>query len=71
MGPDVDDPEYSGLIPRMVFNIFHAIATSDPNLEFTIKVSYCEIYLEMIRDLINPEKNNLGIKEDKVKGFYI
>jgi len=71
MGPDIEDADYSGLIPRMVFNIFHAIGMADPNLEFTIKISYCEIYLEMIRDLINPEKNNLAIKEDRIKGFYI
>jgi len=71
MGPDIEDSDYSGLTPRMIFNTFHAIRMSDPNLEFTVKISYCEIYLEMIRDLINPDKTNLCIKEDLVRGFYI
>ena len=38
-----------------------------------IKVSYVEIYLEKIRDLLDPHrvKTNLTIREDKIKGIYI
>jgi kinesin family protein 5 len=30
-----------------------------------------EIYMEKIRDLLNPAKNNLKVHEDKQKGIYI
>jgi kinesin family protein 5 len=70
-GPDLLDPEHQGLIPRMVFSIFDSISNSDPCIEFTVKVSYCEIYLEKIRDLLNVNKNNLKIHEDRTRGVFI
>jgi kinesin family protein 5 len=30
-----------------------------------------EIYMETVKDLFDPKKNNLKIHEDKVKGIYI
>jgi kinesin family protein 5 len=30
-----------------------------------------EIYMEKIRDLLNPVKTNLKVHEDKTKGIYI
>jgi kinesin family protein 5 len=30
-----------------------------------------EIYMEKVKDLIDPKKSNLKIHEDKVKGIYI
>jgi kinesin family member 5 len=40
-------------------------------IEFTVKLSMIEIYMEKIKDLIDPKKTNLKIHEDKVKGIYI
>jgi len=34
-------------------------------------VSFIEIYNEKIRDLLNPEKVNLKIHENKDKGVYV
>jgi kinesin family protein 5 len=42
-----------GIIPRIVEDLFHAITRSEEHLEFTVKVSFVEIYLEKIRDLLN------------------
>jgi kinesin family member 5 len=70
-GPDIDDPENRGIIPRMVKTVFQHIEDADDHLEFTVKVGYCEIYLEKIRDLLFPEKQNLKISEDKARGVYI
>lgn len=70
-GPDIDDFEMQGIIPRMVHKVFEDISSTDSYIEFTVKVSYCEIYLEQIKDLINPDKNNLKIHEDKTRGIFI
>ena len=70
-GPDVDDNYQMGLIPRMILSIFEEISNSDPYIEYTIKVSYCEIYLEKIRDLLDINKTNLKIHEDRTRGVYI
>ena len=70
-GPDLHDPELSGITPRMIYSIFESISNSDPCIEFTVKVSYCEIYLEKIRDLLNTDKNNLKIHEDRSRGVFI
>jgi len=53
-GENIDDPIQSGLIPRMVYQLFSKIAIADRQLEFTIKVGYCEIYLERVKDLLEP-----------------
>jgi kinesin family protein 5 len=40
------------LIPRIVEQIFAAIVEADSNIEYTVKVSYMEIYMEKIKDLL-------------------
>ncbi|XP_037550333.1 kinesin-1 heavy chain-like [Nematolebias whitei] len=59
------DPEMMGIIPRIVQDIFNYIYSMDENLEFHIKVSYFEIYLDKIRDLLDVSKTNLSVHEDK------
>ena len=54
MGPSIDDPVNKGIIPRMINTVFDAIANAEEHLEYTVKVGYSEIYLERIRDLLNP-----------------
>ena len=51
-GADIDSEDLKGIIPRITEQIFASIAESDPNLEYLVKVSYMEIYLERIRDLL-------------------
>ena len=34
-------------------------------------VSYIEIYMERVRDLLNPVNDNLSVREDKRRGVYI
>ncbi len=64
-------PIQMGIIPRMVRNIFDYISQANEDLEFTVKVSFIEIYMEKIKDLIIPTKTNLSVREDKQKGIYI
>jgi kinesin family member 5 len=70
-GPNVDDPELMGIIPRMVNTVFDMIHNADDHLEFTVKVSYCEIYLEKIKDLLDVSKVNLKVHEERTRGVYI
>ena len=65
------DQENAGIIPRMFDNLFQLISESDPDIEFTIKCSYMEIYMEKIKDLLDNKKVNLQVKEDKIKGLYV
>ncbi|PIO74626.1 kinesin motor domain protein [Teladorsagia circumcincta] len=67
----IGDQAMQGIIPRIVQDIFNHIYTMDTELEFHIKVSYFEIYNEKIRDLLDPEKVNLSIHEDKNRVPYV
>lgn len=49
----------------MVRTVFARIATAGENMEFTVKISMIEIYMEKIRDLLDPQKDNLKVHEDK------
>lgn len=57
-----------GIIPRAVNEVFSYIAETSDQREFLLRVSYLEIYNEMIRDLLAPENNDLKIHEDKLVG---
>ena len=70
-GPDIDNPELRGVIPRVIDDIFGRVAAAPENLEFTIRASYLEIYLEKIRDLLDPARDNLQVREDRTKGIYV
>ncbi|XP_038576448.1 kinesin heavy chain-like [Micropterus salmoides] len=65
MEGNLHDPHQMGIIPRISRDIFDHIYSMDENLEFHIKVSYFEIYLDKIRDLLDVSKTNLAVHEDK------
>lgn len=67
----LNDSEYEGIIPRSINLLFDSILNANEDLEFTVKVSMLEIYMEKIRDLLDINRINLNIREDKVKGIYI
>jgi kinesin family member 5 len=55
----------------MVNHLFEEIGQSPEYIEFRIKVSIVEIYMEKIRDLLDMTRVNLKIREDKTRGVYI
>jgi kinesin family protein 5 len=71
MGNDIDDEEAKGIIPRIVEQIFASILSSPGNIEYTVRVSYMEIYMERIRDLLQPQNDNLPVHEEKSRGVYV
>ena len=54
LGPNITDEAERGMIPRMVSHIFEEIANAGSEMEFQVKVSMVEIYMEKVHDLINP-----------------
>lgn len=74
MGSSINDEDKKGIIPRIADAIFEKIANGDENIEFTLSVSYMEIYMEMIRDLLTTDpqpSNSLSIQEDKTNGVHV
>ena len=71
MGPDIDSEESRGIIPRIVEQMFTSILRSPSNIEYTVRVSYMEIYMEKIRDLLVPHNDNLPVHEEKSRGVYV
>jgi kinesin family member 5 len=68
---EMDDPVKKGVIPRIIEQTFDAIMVhGSANVEYTVGISYLEIYMERIRDLLNPMNDNLPIHEGP-KGPYV
>ena len=55
----------------MINTVFEGVMKADENIEFLVKASYLEIYMEHIRDLLDVRKDNLKIREEKVKGIWV
>ncbi|XP_054788466.1 kinesin-like protein KIN-7C, mitochondrial [Prosopis cineraria] len=58
-----------GIIPLAVKDVF-SIIQETPGREFLLRVSYLEIYNEVINDLLDPTGQNLRIRED-AQGTYV
>ncbi|KAH7375769.1 kinesin heavy chain [Plectosphaerella cucumerina] len=71
MGSSIDDDDGRGVIPRIVEQIFASIMSSPGTIEYTVRVSYMEIYMEKIRDLLAPQNDNLPVHEEKSRGVYV
>lgn len=67
----IGDEHLQGIIPRIVYDVFHHIYEINGNSEFIVKVSYFEIYMEKVRDLLDLTKTNLSVKEDKNRVPYV
>lgn len=52
-GPSIEDENLKGIIPRIIGDIFKEVQKAPDYMEFTVKASYLEIYLERIRDLLD------------------
>jgi kinesin family protein 5 len=76
-GADIDNPNLKGLIPRITEQIFASIAVADANIEYTVKVSYMEIYtggrawMTERTTIVTAQNDNLSIHEEKNRGVYV
>ncbi|KAH9950145.1 hypothetical protein B0H21DRAFT_831130 [Amylocystis lapponica] len=64
-----------GIIPLTCLELFTRVEdkrATDPNINFTVEVSYIEIYNEKVRDLLNPKNTgNLRVREHPSLGPYV
>ncbi|KAH8974627.1 hypothetical protein BDL97_01G111800 [Sphagnum fallax] len=58
-----------GIIPRSAAEIFER-ADSDQDYEYHVSMSYIQIYMEQIQDLLRPESCNMQIREGD-NGVYV
>ncbi|KAG2683276.1 hypothetical protein I3760_10G024700 [Carya illinoinensis] len=63
------DQRSPGIIPLAVKDAF-SIIQETPNREFLLRMSYLEIYNEVMNDLLNPAGQNLRIREDS-QGIFV
>ena len=71
MGPNINDPSSKGVIPNAIDHIFECIAADTSGAEIQLGVSYMEVYREVIRDLLDPSKVNLQVRDSPLKGIYV
>ncbi|GMP48142.1 hypothetical protein CsSME_00015603 [Camellia sinensis var. sinensis] len=63
------DQNSPGIIPLAIRDVFSMIQDT-PGREFLLRVSYLEIYNEVINDLLDPTGQNLRVRED-AQGTYV
>lgn len=66
-----DNIDLEGIVPRMVNQVFSHIISSSEEIEYTVKISAIEIYMEKVKDLIDTSKVNLNIREDKYQRVFV
>jgi centromeric protein E len=63
-------PADPGVIPLAITDVFSYIEEC-PNREFLLRMTYMEIYNELVHDLLDPRNVNLRIREDKQRGVFV
>ncbi|XP_036402013.1 kinesin-like protein KIF22 [Megalops cyprinoides] len=66
--------EQPGVIPRAVKEVFHLVRAQEKDADdwdYTIGMSYLEIYNEKVLDLLSPNTQDLPIREDKDRNILI
>lgn len=67
------EPGQEGIIPQLCEDLFQRTGqNTDPDLTYSVEVSYMEIYCERVRDLLNPtSQGSLRVREHPILGPYV
>ncbi|XP_028262677.1 kinesin-like protein KIF1C isoform X1 [Parambassis ranga] len=67
------EPGQEGIIPQLCEDLFERTGeNTDPDLTYSVEVSYMEIYCERVRDLLNPKSvGTLRVREHPILGPYV
>ena len=60
-----------GIIPRMMDDVFEHVANAPPHIQYDVRLSYVEVYMEKVQDLITPRQDELKIQQDANMGLYV
>ena len=60
--------EGPGLMGLTLSELFKEVERRSVTKDYSIKVSYLEVYNETLRDLLSSEETNLDLREDPVRG---
>ena len=64
-----DTTTSSGMIHRTIQHVFQLMKESPPTIEFIVRCSYVEIYLEKVLDLLNPTNRSVKIASGGQDGY--
>ena len=67
---DFENKKNKGIIPRSFDYIFSEIE-KDKEHKYNVLVSFIQIYLESIQDLLEPKNKDIRIREDNEHGVYL
>jgi kinesin family protein 5 len=74
-GDSGENAEFLGIIPRMVATLFDGIDSVADTVEFTLKLSAIEIYMERIIDLLrqpgDARTSRVSVREDATRGTWV
>jgi kinesin family member 18/19 len=60
-----------GIMMNSIEELFKAIEVYSAERDYKLKISYIEVYNELIKDLLNDKSENLELREDGVKGICV
>lgn len=70
-GINTPDGLMRGIIPNAISHIFTHISQASVESKYLVSATYLEIYNEEIRDLIDPARTRLDLKESIERGVYV
>jgi len=73
---DFNNKSKSGIIPRSISYIYKEMnrilkEEGGNNSKFSLSLSFIQIYLESIQDLLDPDSKEIKLREDPDKGVYL
>jgi kinesin family member 5 len=60
----------AGVMPRALGTIFDHISNDPANI-YAVSLSYVQIYLDEIQDLLQPTNTKIGLREDPKRGVFV
>lgn len=64
------DPADPGLTPLAIRHVLRTV-TASKTRQYLVRVAYVEIYNDKIRDLMNPQRGDLAVREDKAGRVFV
>jgi len=73
MEGDINNPELRGILPNTFEYIFNSVDTASENVEFLVRASFLEVYMDEVYDLLNSsqQRKKMKLKLDANKKAYV